>query len=125
MKVLLSIKPKYAEKIFSGEKKWEYRKKIWTQKVDKVVVYASTPTQRVVGEFEIDQILSGSPIMLWRHTLYQADITVFEFATYFEKYFQSIGYAIEIKKPIRYEKPLTLKELGVSRPPQNFMYLED
>lgn len=42
MKVLLSIKPEFAEKIFSGEKKFEFRRSIFKDKTVKtVLVYAS------------------------------------------------------------------------------------
>ena len=59
MKVLLSIKPEFAEKIFNGTKKYEFRKNIFKNKsVDKVVVYASSPVQCVIGEFEIETILN-------------------------------------------------------------------
>ena len=33
MKILLSIKPEYAHKIFSGEKKFEYRKIIFKKNI--------------------------------------------------------------------------------------------
>ena len=40
MKVLLSIKPEFADKIFNGTKKYEFRKSIFKNKdVDTVVVY--------------------------------------------------------------------------------------
>ena len=38
MKVLLSIKPEFVQEIFTGKKKYEYRKAIFTRSVDKVVV---------------------------------------------------------------------------------------
>ena len=41
MKVLLSIKPEFVQEIFTGKKKYEYRKAIFTRSVDKVVVYST------------------------------------------------------------------------------------
>jgi len=56
MKVLLSIKPKYAEMILSGEKKYEFRRAIFKKPgISKVVIYASSPVSKVIGEFEITQ----------------------------------------------------------------------
>ena len=43
MKVLLSIKPEFVQEIFTGKKKYEYRKAIFTRSVDKVVVYSTKP----------------------------------------------------------------------------------
>ena len=55
MKVLLSIKPEFVEKIFNGTKKYEFRKSIFKNKnIDTVVVYASSPWQYVIGEFKIE-----------------------------------------------------------------------
>ena len=61
MKVLLSIKPEYAYKIFDGSKKYEFRRSVFKDtNVKTIVVYASSPVQKVIGEFEIDSILNES-----------------------------------------------------------------
>ena len=57
MNVILSIKPEFVEKIFSGEKQYEYRKVLFKQKVDTVYIYASRPISKIVGEFKIEKIL--------------------------------------------------------------------
>ena len=58
MKVLLSIKPEYAEKIFNGEKRFEYRRVIFKRKgITTVVVYVTAPISRIMGEFQINNIL--------------------------------------------------------------------
>ena len=51
--ILLSIKPEYANKIFDGQKHYEYRKRIPKKEVSKIVVYSSAPEQAVIGEFEV------------------------------------------------------------------------
>lgn len=59
MRVLLSIKPEFVEKIFDGTKKYEFRKSLFRRNDIKcVIIYASAPIKQVVGEFEIDEILS-------------------------------------------------------------------
>ena len=59
MKVLLSIKPEFVEKIFDGSKKYEYRKVLPKRTdISVIVIYASAPVQRVVGEFRINEIFS-------------------------------------------------------------------
>ena len=48
MKVLLSIKPEFVEKIFAGTKKYEFRKSLFKKNgVKDVVIYASAPIKRV------------------------------------------------------------------------------
>ena len=76
MKVLLSIKPEFALKIFDGSKKYEYRRAIFkNQEVSTVIVYASDPIKRIIGEFEIEDILHEEPRALWVKTKNHAGIS--------------------------------------------------
>lgn len=53
---LLSIKPEFANKIFDGTKKFEFRKSIFKNKdVTTVVVYVSSTIEKIIGEFEIEK----------------------------------------------------------------------
>ena len=64
--VLISIKPRFAEKILSGKKKYEFRKSIFKDRsITKIVIYSSSPVQKVVGEFAIGRILADRPKGLW------------------------------------------------------------
>ena len=122
MKVLLSIKPEFAEKIFEGEKHYEYRRVIFKNKdIKKIVVYASHPTQRVIGEFEVENILCDDINDLWKTTKKHGGIT----KEYFYKYFadKCQGYAIKIKNCLKYSNPLHLEESFGMKPPQSFAYL--
>lgn len=65
----MSIKPEFVKKIFSGEKKFEYRKTIFKNpNVDTVVVYTTKPCGKVVGEFAINKILCDNPEKIWKST---------------------------------------------------------
>lgn len=123
MKALLAIKPEFVKKIFSGVKKYEYRKVIFTKKVAKVIIYASSPVSKVVGEFTIDSIVKGKPNKVWEETKNYAGIT----ESYFKDYFKGkdTAYAIKIKDCCKYSKPLSLKEIGVQYAPQSFVYLKE
>jgi len=75
MRVLLSIKPEFAEKIFNGTKKYEFRRTVFkNQDIKTVVVYASSPVQKVIGEFEIEEIISDQLQALWKQTKKYAGI---------------------------------------------------
>ena len=122
MKVLLSIKPEFAEKIFNGTKRFEFRRSIFKNlNVKTVVVYASSPTQRVIGEFKIDRILCDGINNLWLQTQKYAGIDKKCFFNYFSDKQQ--GYAIAIKGVRMCRKPLSLKEKFNMLPPQSFSYL--
>ena len=123
-KVLLSIKPEFAERIFDGTKKYEFRKAVFKDTAIKtVVVYASSPTQRVIGEFEIESIISDSPENLWKITKNNAGIDEYFFKQYFAN--REKAFAIKIKKTIKYEESLCLKEHFNLTPPQSFLYLKN
>jgi predicted transcriptional regulator len=123
MKVLLAIKPEFAEKIFDGSKKFEFRKTIFKfEDVKVVVIYASSPMQKVVGEFEIEKVIALEPEKLWEKTKKHSGIT----KEYFDSYFsdKDEGFAIKIKNLKKYRKPKCLKtDFNISSPPQSFLYL--
>ncbi len=122
MKVLLSIKPEYANKIFDGTKKFEFRKVIFKNpKIKTVVVYASSPVQQVIGEFEIEGILSYNPEEIWRKTKRYSGITEDFFYQYFAD--REIAHAIKIKSTKRYKRPLSIREDFNVVPPQSYVYL--
>lgn len=122
MRVLLSIKPKYAELILSGEKKYEFRRAIFRNPdVNKVVIYASSPISKVIGEFIIDDILTCNLTDLWLHTMEHAGID----KEYYDSYFsgKDRGHAIKVKSVKRYSRHKELNEFNVKRAPQSFAYL--
>lgn len=121
-KVLLSIKPEYVNKIFSGEKLYEYRRLIFKKKVETVIIYATSPIKKIVGEFKIIGILHETPEKLWETTKDKSGIEKEKFLKYFSNLEK--GYAIKIKEIKKYEKPLELVEYNIKAAPQSFIYLK-
>jgi len=122
MKVLLSIKPEYAEKILSGEKKYEFRRAIFKdQSVKKVVIYASSPIQKVIGEFDIECVITLNLDELWESTKHHAGIDKEFYDSYFHG--KEVGHAIKVKKTRRYRKHQNLDDYDIKYPPQSFLYL--
>lgn len=122
MKVLLSIKPEFAERIFNGSKKYEFRRSIFKNPdVKTVVVYASSPVQQVIGEFEIETVLRDSPKILWKKTKEHSGITEEFFFAYFSE--REEGFAIKVKKTRRFRKPRCLRSSYDVSPPQSFCYV--
>lgn len=122
MKVLLSIKPEYVEKIFNGEKKYEYRKAIFTKRdIESIVIYATKPIGRIVGEFKIAQILQGCPATIWGQTSEHAGVK----QSFYDEYFKNRkqAFAIQISDLIPYEEPFDPKEIDEQFvAPQSFKY---
>lgn len=122
MRVLLSIKPEFAFKIFDGSKKYEFRKVIFKNPgIRTVVVYASSPVQLVIGEFAIDRILSMEPEEIWNKTKRYSGISEDLFYEYFDG--RDIAHAIKIKEPKLYDEPLSITDDFNVTPPQSYVYL--
>ncbi len=125
MKVLLSIKPEYAEKIFNGKKRFEYRKCIFKDtSIKTIIVYASSPVQKVIGEFEVTSIMQGDKEILWQRTKEFAGISKIFFDEYFAG--KDKANAIGIKNATKYDMPKCLKEdFGIHFVPQSFIYISE
>ena len=123
MKILLSIKPAYAEKILNEKKLFEFRKTLpKVKEIKTVVIYATKPIGKIVGEFTVDKILSDTPDKLWINTSAMSGMPKTVFDHYFKG--QKKAFAIKIKSPKRYPKPLDLERLlGRKSPPRSFCYL--
>jgi predicted transcriptional regulator len=124
MKILLSIKPEFAEKIFIGSKKFEFRKVIFKNKsVKTVVVYVTRPIGKIVGEFDISEIIYDEPNLLWNRTQEFAGIT----KEFFEAYFRGRerGFALAIGDVRKYDEPVSPDNIIKNfTPPQSFIYLD-
>ena len=121
----MSIKPQYVEKIRRGEKKFEFRRVLPKhQEVDTIIVYASKPVGKVVGEMIVGDFLTYPTEKLWEWTKDEAGITREEFYNYFQG--KTNAHAIEIKSYRDYEQPIPLDVLLPSRvPPQSYCYLNN
>lgn len=122
MIALFSIKPEYVEKIFSGKKGYEYRKAIFKNNVNKVVVYCTKPVGMIVGEFDIDDILEGCPNSIWKQTSHSAGVNKGFYKEYFKG--RNKGYAINIGQKYLYQNAVNPHDIFDSFvPPQSFRYL--
>lgn len=122
MKVILSIKPQFANKIFDGTKKFEFRRSIFKNPdVKKVIVYASAPISKVIGEFDIEEVIFQEIDRLWDNTKEFSGISESYYLNYFEG--KNEGYALKVVKAKRYKKELCIKENYGVNPPQSFAYV--
>ena len=121
-KIILPIKKVYSDKIFSVEKKYEYRKSLPKTPVETVLVYESAGCGKIVGEFSVTGILDGDKIMVYRKTKAFAGIEYRDYINYFEGYGYAIAYVIgEVKK---YDVPKELSDFELKAVPQNFVYVD-
>jgi predicted transcriptional regulator len=125
MKVLLSIKPKYVDEIVKGNKKYEFRKKVFKNKneVKEVYIYSSSPIKKIIGFFRFDKIIEDHPIKLWKEFKELSGIDEFEFFNYFKE--RDNGFAIEISQLEVFETPIDPEILIPNFiAPQSFRYIK-
>lgn len=121
MKVLMSIKPKFVKQILAGTKLFELRKRNFKLEVKTVIIYESSPTKKIVGEFIIDKIIRDTPQKIYLDYSEKLGISKKEYFEYFRNI--NVAYAIKIKKVIKYEKELTLSDFNVKKAPQSYQYI--
>jgi len=124
MNALLSIKPKYVEKIIDGTKKYEFRKAIFKHDVKNIWIYESAPTKKIIGMFSVGKILQDTPESLWEMLQDKSGISEKEFFCYFEG--KGIGYALEIKKFTLFKEKIDPQDaISDFHAPQSFCYWND
>ncbi|EFN7148056.1 hypothetical protein EIX06_22505, partial [Escherichia coli] len=87
-----------------------------------VVIYATMPLGKVVGQFRIESILSDEPESLWKKTEKHAGISKQFYDSYYSG--REKAYAIKIGEVERYKEPIPISALGSNiKPPQSYLYL--
>lgn len=122
-KVLLSIKPEYVQRILTGEKKFEFRKRLANKPVDTIVIYATSPVMKIVGEVKVKSVLEKAPSVLWEQTKKNAGITRKKYREYFAGCKKAFAY--ELEEVVKYAKDSNLEEIGISQAPQSFVYISN
>jgi predicted transcriptional regulator len=122
--ILLSIKPKYSELIFTGSKQVEFRRSWAKENVSLIVIYSSSPVQRIVGMVEIEGVVSDAPGKLWDTCVAKGGgLTRKELFQYFRGKAQ--GFAVLLGRMYVPKKPIDpIAALSNFHPPQSFRYLD-
>ena len=119
--IILSIHPNHIEKILSGEKRYEYRKRI-PQDINYLIVYATAPTKKVVALIEVDMVMKDAPQNIWDVTQNESGVS-YEF---FMNYFNGVltAYAIKFRNIYRLSTPIDITAIdGVKSAPQAYQYV--
>ena len=119
--ILLSINPQHVERIMNGDKIYEFRKTQCKKKVDKIVIYSTSPVMKVVGEADVADILIDDPQTIWKITEKKSGIEKEFFFLFYAGKNQAIAY--KLKHIIQYDIPKDLCEYGIKTAPQSFCYM--
>lgn len=125
--IVLSVKPLYSEKILSGQKTVELRRRFPVSAPSSTLayIYSTSPVKAMVGTASIRDVLKLPVEQIW---------TEFESAAFierqnFDKYFDGLdhGFALVFDNVKAFSRLLPLSELRKKfgfEPPQSFLYVK-
>ena len=123
MNLLISIKPEFVKKILAYEKLYEFRKSIFKEDVDKIFIYSTYPVKKIVGYFEVGEIICESPQELWNSFSEVSGISKKDFFKYYAN--SNKGFAIKIDNLHIFEEYIDMNQYEDFRAPQSFCYVEN
>lgn len=132
--IILSLKRVYANRIYNGEKEWEFRKAFCLARADvdkdvKVIVYETAPVKKITGWFTVN-LNSCYPApeglnIMWRKLKdWNPGVSEEEFFAYFNK--PGWAHAWHIGKVKKLSVSIDpYKEGYFKRPPQSYMRVRE
>ena len=119
MNLIISIKPQFVAKILSGEKKYEFRRRIYKKEVDKIYIYQTLPEAGIVAYFKPGKIIKDTPENLWNNFKDVSGTTEEHLLSYLHD--KEEAYAIEITELHIFEIPIIPKDIQA---PQSYKYID-
>lgn len=125
--LFLSIHPRFVDKILSGEKTIELRRRRPRSVAgDWIAIYATTPQRQLRGIARVTEVRVGGVRDMWPEARLQAGVTKKEYESYFSNCERAVG--IVLADPVSFAEPVSLERLRELwpnfQPPQGFRYLD-
>lgn len=109
----------------NGSKDFEFRRSAISPDVSHIIVYASSPTKKVLGVFGVSSVNVDCPESTWERTKSRAGISKDDFMAYFGD--RERAYCIEINKNalVRFENEVSPLDVDSRfKIPQSFRYVD-
>jgi predicted transcriptional regulator len=114
--LVLSVKPRWAYQILSGQKVVEIRRRFSTRWVDRSLsIYASEPERKIVGKAQIKAVVPGSPNDIW--DVFGCDLACSR--AEFDEYVKGCSevFAIILENVCPYPYQVSVRERAFQPPP--------
>ena len=112
---ILSIHPEFAEAIFAGKKRVEFRRRpVAIPESGRVWIYATKPTAGVLGFIEVKQVVCDRPGDLWDRFSDVGHIGDRAFDVYFAGC--DVGYALVVGRAVPLSQMLDLESIRQACP---------
>jgi predicted transcriptional regulator len=124
--VLLSVRSPHVERLLSGAKTVEFRRRPWrVPDGTTVLVYESRDRRAIVGSLVVESTAVGSRSAMWTSYGARSGLTRREYREYFAG--ASVAVAISVGRVRQLPEPLTLGELRRRSPtfhvPQSYRFI--
>lgn len=124
--VLLSVRPPHVERLLSGAKTVEFRRRPWrVPEGATVLLYGSKDQRAIVGSLIVESTAVGSPSAMWASHGARSGLTRREYRDYFAG--ATVAVAIDVGRVRQLDEPLTLGELRRRSPtfhvPQSYRFM--
>ena len=119
MNLIISIKPEFVSRILSGEKKYEFRRRIYKKEVDKIYIYQTLPDAGIFAYFTPGEIIKDTPQNLWDNFKDVSGTTEEHLLGYLHD--KSEAYAIEITDLVIFDEPFIPDGIQA---PQSYKYID-
>ena len=121
--VIISIKRKYSDKIYSGEKLFELRKRCPSISKGTICwIYEPSPVCLITGYFIYGGCIKQNKVQFYWFSKLCLGVSFKEFFDYYKGEYFAHAWAIE--SPARLRIPVSLKEINVKRAPQSYMFID-
>jgi predicted transcriptional regulator len=125
--LFLSLRPRFAELLLSGHKSIELRRvRPDVAPGAHVLLYASSPTMKLVGRAEVAEVKVAPTAQIWREHGDETGVSRKEFNEYLDGRDEAV--AIRLVNIRRLDKPRPLQDLrnriAGFQPPQSYRYLD-
>ena len=123
--IIISIKPKYTDKIIQGRKTVELRRRFPSSTMRGTIahIYSTSPVQAMVGRAEISDIVRLPVSAIWREYGSEALVEKKDFDEYFCGLEE--GVVLKLENVLELPRHFSLSELRERfgfEPPQSFLY---
>ncbi|MCX4920100.1 ASCH domain-containing protein [Streptomyces sp. NBC_00687] len=123
--VLLSLHPRFATAILSGEKTVELRRqRVAVPPGTPVIIYATSPVMALTGTARLTDVDTAPPTQIWRRHRTNCGITRAEYTAYMDGASQASALLLDSARPLSTTVPLDyLRAASAFHPPQSYRYL--
>lgn len=120
--IILPIKHKYAELIYEGKKRFEFRKRVCKKDIRYIYLYETAPVSKITGRVIVKEKKQKSLDEIWNVTSDWGGITLDVYRSYYDG--MDTAYVYVLGEAERFDKPEELGDYGIEHVPQSYVYID-